>query len=118
MNYPMLVAGVSLAGALVYGCLPNNTVVGVSLPPTAAAPNPDGVLTGKAAFADWSTEKPGVRRHITVADLPEPFATTAAFNMPRVVRRPEGAWPQVPEGFAVTEFATGLSSRRCPQMIG
>ena len=30
------------------------------------------VLTGKAAFTDYTKEAPGVRRHLTVADLPEP----------------------------------------------
>jgi glucose/arabinose dehydrogenase len=29
-----------------------------------------------------------------------------------MVRRPQGAWPQVPAGFEVTEFATGLNNPR------
>src|SRR2546421_2568644 len=112
MKYPLLLVGISLASALVYGCSPKGTALVAALPPLAAAPKPGEVLTGKAAFADWTTERPGVRRHITVADLPEPFATESPFNMPRVVSRPDGAWPQVPEGFVVTEFATGLSNPR------
>ncbi len=27
------------------------------------------VITGKAAFADWSQERPGVRRKITIAEM-------------------------------------------------
>ena len=29
-------------------------------------------VTGQAPFADYSHQKPGVRRKITLADLPEP----------------------------------------------
>ena len=29
-------------------------------------------ITGQAAFADWNQQQPGVRRKITVADLPVP----------------------------------------------
>src|SRR5215467_8496028 len=47
------------------------------------------VKTGKAAFADFSQQKPGIFRKITLADLPQPFETESAFNMPSVVARPE-----------------------------
>lgn len=109
-HYRKLVAGITLAAIL--GCATREVVAASST--DAVAPNQTGVLTGKAAFADWSTQKPGTRRHITVGDLPQPFATSAAMNFPRVVPRPEGAWPQVPAGFVVTEFATGL---RAPRQI-
>ena len=69
-------------------------------------------LTGKDALGDWTTDAPGVRRKITIEDLAAPFATPSAMNFPRVVRRPEGAWPKAPEGFEVTEFATGLQEPR------
>ncbi len=29
-------------------------------------------ITGQAAFADWDQQSPGIRRKITLADLPEP----------------------------------------------
>ena len=32
-------------------------------------------ITGQDAYADWSQQKPGAMRKITVADLPAPFAT-------------------------------------------
>lgn len=70
------------------------------------------VLTGEAAFTDYSKEAPGVIRKITVADLPRPFATRSVGNGPDVVARPEGAWPQVPPGFTVELFASGLDNPR------
>ncbi len=70
------------------------------------------VLTGQDALGDWTTDAPGVRRKITVDDLPKPFDTRSANNFPRVVRRPEGAWPRAPKGFQVTEFATKLTNPR------
>ena len=76
-------------------------------------PNPGGrTLTGKDALGDWTTDAPGVRRKITVDDLATPYDTPSANNLPRVVKRPEGAWPKAPEGFEVTEFATGLTEPR------
>lgn len=70
------------------------------------------VLTGEAAKGDWSTDVPGLRRRLTVADLPAPFATKSVDNGPKVVPRPEGAMPQVPAGFKVEMFATGLTNPR------
>jgi glucose/arabinose dehydrogenase len=78
----------------------------------ADAPPPSPTLTGKAALGDWTTDVPGVRRKITLADLATPYETPSANNFPRVVRRPEGAWPKAPEGFRVTEFARGLVEPR------
>jgi glucose/arabinose dehydrogenase len=67
-------------------------------------------VTGKAAFADWTQQKPGVLRKITVADLPEPDAAEAVDNGPTVVPRPENAWPIAPAGFKVTLYAGGDST--------
>src|SRR3712207_6245368 len=33
------------------------------------------VLTGARALGDWTTDAPGVRRRLTVADLPQPYDT-------------------------------------------
>ncbi|HEY6305196.1 MAG TPA: sorbosone dehydrogenase family protein [Candidatus Angelobacter sp.] len=87
-------------------------LVGVYLPGAAAPKTPPTVLTGKAAFHDFSTEKPGTFRKITVADLPPPFETKSAFNMPSVVARPADAWPQTLPGFKVELYATGLDNPR------
>jgi glucose/arabinose dehydrogenase len=70
------------------------------------------VLTGQDALGDWTTDAPGVRRKVTVDDLAKPYDTPSAKNNPKIVSRPEGAWPQAPEGFEVTEFATGLDQPR------
>lgn len=70
------------------------------------------VLVGQGALGDWTTDAPGVRRRITTADLPAPYATASVDAGSRVVRRPEGAWPQVPAGFKVEEYATNLDNPR------
>ena len=80
--------------------------------PAPVADTASKTLTGKDALGDWTTDAPGVRRKITLEDLAEPYATPSANNFPRVVKRPEGAWPKAPEGFEVTEFATGLTEPR------
>jgi len=70
------------------------------------------VLIGAAAFGDWRSDAPGVRRLIRVQDLPAPFATGSAHNSPRVVPRPKDAWPRAPEGWRVDLFAEGLEVPR------
>ena len=54
----------------------------------------------------------GKVRKITLKDLPAPFATASAGNGPQLVARPEGAWPEVPEGFKVELYAAGLDNPR------
>lgn len=77
---------------------------------TSGAEEP--LRTGKDAMGDWTTDAPGVRRKITVKDLPAPGATESAKNQPKQVKRPEGAWPKAPAGFVVTEFAKDLTQPR------
>lgn len=85
-----------------------------AMPRAAALPPADGkeTLTGQAALGDWTTDAPGVRRKITLDDLPPPYDTPSVNNGPHMVKRPEGAWPKAPEGFEVTEYATGLRGPR------
>jgi len=64
-------------------------------------------ITGQAAFADYTQQKPGVRRKITVADLPEPKPSESVDNGPSLVQRPDGAWPIAPAGFTVQLYAGG-----------
>ncbi|MCU1335163.1 MAG: L-sorbosone dehydrogenase [Bryobacterales bacterium] len=68
--------------------------------------------TGQAAFADAKSLTPGTFHKITPADLPKPFATKSATNFPKVVPRPEKAWPQAPAGFKVELYATNLGIAR------
>jgi glucose/arabinose dehydrogenase len=70
------------------------------------------VLTGQAAFTDYTKEQPGVRRLLTVADLPAPYATKGVDNGAEMVERPSDAWPQAPEGFKVELYYTGLDQPR------
>ena len=73
---------------------------------------PPKVTTGKAAFVDFSQQKPGEFRRLTVADLPEPFATSSALNQPSLVPRPESAMPQALPGFKVELYAAKLDEPR------
>lgn len=72
------------------------------------------LLTGEAAKGDWTTDAPGVRRKLTPADLPKPYATESVDNGPKLVARPAGMMPRVPNGFRVEQFATDLKN---PRMI-
>ena len=72
----------------------------------ATAPPP------KAPFTDYRFEKPGTIRKITLQDLPAPLATLSSGNSPKLVPRPENAWPQVPAGFKVELYAAGLNEPR------
>ena len=86
--------------------------VAAAAPPEAEPAAKLNAPAPKAPFTDFRYEKPGTVRKITVNDLPAPFATASAGNGPKVVARPEGAWPQVPPGFAVTQYASGLDEPR------
>src|SRR4051812_33671276 len=74
--------------------------------------DPKLVATGKSAFVDTVSQKPGNARKITPADLPKPNETKSATNFPQVIPRPEGAMPQAPAGFKVELYATGLTEPR------
>jgi glucose/arabinose dehydrogenase len=69
-------------------------------------------ITGQAAFADYTQQHPGVRRKITVADLPAPNPDESVDNGADLVPRPEGAWPQAPKGFKVELYAQGFNQPR------
>src|SRR5260370_38728865 len=49
------------------------------------------LLKGRAAMGDWTADAPGVRRLITVDDLPLPNATPSSDKGPRMAPRPAGA---------------------------
>ncbi len=78
----------------------------------AAGPAAAQVLTGAAAYGDWRGDAPGVRRQITAADLPPPYASRSAGNAPSVDDAPAGASLRAPPGFTVTRFADGLRNPR------
>ena len=81
------------------------------LPPClAAAAEP--MLQGPAAYGDWRSDAPGIRRRLAPDDLPPPYDSRSASNAPSVVPAPAGAAPRVPPGFTVQRFATGLDGPR------
>ncbi len=79
---------------------------------TVFAEEKKGVSTGQAAFTDAAHESPGVRRHLTAADLPKPAPDESVDNGPPVAPRPANAWPKAPKGFKVELYATGLDNPR------
>ena len=70
------------------------------------------VLRGQAAYTDAAHETPGIRRHLTVADLPAPAPEESVDNGPKIVPRPSGVLPIAPKGFKVSLYATGLDNPR------
>ena len=80
--------------------------------PPAKPAHKHPVLTGQAAFTDAAHEAPGIRRHLTVADLPAPAPNESVDNGPTLVPRPDNAWPIAPKGFKVELYATGLDNPR------
>jgi glucose/arabinose dehydrogenase len=72
----------------------------------------EAVRTGAAAFGDWRTDGPGVRRLITPADLPAPFATKSTANLSQRATRTDAEIPKAPPGFRVDLFASGLNMPR------
>lgn len=71
------------------------------------------VFAGFFAFAPaYAADQPGQHFVISPAGLPAPHATPAVDNSSSVVPRPANAKLQVPEGFAVSLFASGLTHPR------
>ena len=84
---------------------------GITAPTGTAAEN--GILlTGKDAMGDWTSDAPGVRRKITVQDLPPPSSNVLAINRARVIDRPADVQPRVPLGFRINLYASGFRDPR------
>jgi glucose/arabinose dehydrogenase len=67
------------------------------------------------ALAGWGGDAPGVRHHIRLSDLPPPVATEpekSSGSPVKIVARPDGALPKVPDGFSVQVFASGFKQPR------
>jgi glucose/arabinose dehydrogenase len=78
----------------------------------ATQETPVPAVRNKHDPGDWRNAAPGVKHHITLADLPSPYSTQSAGNGPDVVRRPGNATLSVPHGFTARLFAAGLSNPR------
>ncbi len=90
------------------------SLIGMTSP---AFPQSAEVRTGAAAYGDWQSDAPGVRRHIRPSDLPAPKTGTDDEepdfeSRPKVVEPPQGAMPKVPDGFVVQVVARGLTQPR------
>ncbi len=91
--------------------------VPTALEASGSAPSGMGASTLKAPpptppFTDFRYEKPGTFHKITVADLPQPYATKSSSNGPDLVARPQNVWPVAPAGFKVELYATALDNPR------
>ena len=97
-------------------CIKSMSAAGATAAGPAATVAADRVISNapppEPPFTDYRFEKPGTIRHISLADLPQPYATKSATGGPTIVGRPENAWPKAPEGFTVGLYATGLTNPR------
>jgi glucose/arabinose dehydrogenase len=78
----------------------------------SSIPGTSVVLRGKAAYGDWRSDAPGIRRQIAPADLPGPYASPSTANSVVVVPKPNDAILSVPPGFEIKLFANGLDQPR------
>jgi glucose/arabinose dehydrogenase len=71
-------------------------------------------LVGFFAMVSFAAlaEQPGTVFHLKPSDLPKPFATPGVENSSKTVPRPNGALPQVPKGFSISLYVSGLSHPR------
>lgn len=75
-------------------------------------PAPARALAGRGSFGGYRDDGPGVRRHITAANLPAPLASPSSRNPPLIVLAPSAASLHVPPGFAVSPFLENLVGPR------
>jgi hypothetical protein len=80
------------------------TLLTVILLTIAASANPleaqttQNPVTGQDAFANWSQEKPGVLRKISITDLPKPDSAQSIRNQPHIVPPPGTHGLSLPPG--------------------
>ena len=68
------------------------------------------VLQGEEAYGSWHDDKPGVRRLLTLQDLPAIAKPT--YGVAQIVAMPAGARPQVPDGFSAELVTSNLHKPR------
>jgi glucose/arabinose dehydrogenase len=78
----------------------------------AAAGAADVVLSGQAAYGDFTKDVPGVWRLIKAADMPKPYDTQSSRSVSVLEPRPSGTLPRALPGFTVTPYVTGLKVPR------
>jgi glucose/arabinose dehydrogenase len=67
---------------------------------------------GQAAYTDYMKQAPGACRLLTPADMPAPNTPSSVTNGPTLAARAKNQLPQVPSGFTVQLYATGLNNPR------
>jgi glucose/arabinose dehydrogenase len=113
MKIALLRCVAATAFLLTASTLAQNAKPAASEAKAANAASSSQVRTGQAAFiSSWKQEQPGTRRKITLADLPQPYATKSVSNSAHIVPRPDNIWPKTVPGFKVELFATGLHNPR------
>ena len=60
----------------------------------------------------WAADQPGQKFTISVKGLPKPYATPGVANSSAHIPRPAGVVPQVPAGFKIEIYASGLTNPR------
>ena len=65
-----------------------------------------------AASTVLSADRPGDEFHISIKDLPKPYATPGVANPSHIIARPPGVLPEAPAGFTVSVYASGLRDPR------
>jgi glucose/arabinose dehydrogenase len=106
-TYFLIAAGLGLL-AISSGCQPLADSRSQNTPASASTPS---VTAPAASFAQVKPLTPK-KIQIRVADLPKPFASESASKPPQEIDRPAKPTFQVPAGFTVNAFATGLSQPR------
>lgn len=107
-----------LAVLLISGCSSNmSTTTTMPTTPTTPAPQVNAgcvgaVQTGSAAYTDFTKQSPAICRVITPADMPKPDLAGSVTNNSTLVLRANNQLPQVPSGFTVQLYATGLNNPR------
>ena len=77
---------------------------------TAGQAGDPQTLKGNAAFGDWRDDKPGVKRLLTLKDLPP--VSTPTYAAAAIAPMPASARPLVPVGFSAEMVASGLPNPR------
>jgi glucose/arabinose dehydrogenase/cytochrome c2 len=85
-------------------------------PPPRFGPPPGMRIAANAAppkgTPDWKKDAPGRPHRVDLSALPAPYATTAAFNFPKLVSRPANARLLLPAGFHIDVFTDALRAPR------
>jgi len=106
--YQGLAIAVALSLALLFVVAGAERVVRAQFAPPPSHPvDPNAKPGTPGVFQDYTSETPGHMHHITVKDLPDPYATKSSAVFSRPIPRGD-LWPKAPEGFKVELWAENL----------